>query len=304
MKIYLARNGVQAGPYSLDEVNAMLSSGEVLLDDLMWHSGMDNWARLGDMTQGQPFYQPNSAQATPQSAPTPRPTRGFGDNVDFRPEESPTKQAQKARLDRLYGRKPHPNPVKNVTLRKTNDHEGALTYAKVSERFLAFVINVALYCLAWLPLLMAFWGAMDVNELAKLTNYSDAYAYSQSIAKSVPQTTAVISNLLFMALIFIQLILIVMRGQSFGKLVMGIRVVDEKTHKLPSFGTLLFMRTIFLVLAYTLGTMMMSGLPALIMLTTNYMMANGNPKKQGWHDKMTKTIVVKAHKNQLDKTQG
>ena len=58
MKIYLARNNVQAGPYSIAELNIMLSSGEVLLDDLMWHSGMSAWQKIGDITQNQYVYQP------------------------------------------------------------------------------------------------------------------------------------------------------------------------------------------------------------------------------------------------------
>ena len=48
MQIFLARNNVQAGPYTLDQLNIMLTSGEVVLDDLMWHEGLANWQRLGD----------------------------------------------------------------------------------------------------------------------------------------------------------------------------------------------------------------------------------------------------------------
>lgn len=40
MQIFLARNNVQAGPYTLDQLNIMLTSGEVQLDDLIWH--LDN----------------------------------------------------------------------------------------------------------------------------------------------------------------------------------------------------------------------------------------------------------------------
>ena len=46
MKIYLARNQVQAGPYTLEELNTMLASGEVRLDDLIWHSPMTTWQRF------------------------------------------------------------------------------------------------------------------------------------------------------------------------------------------------------------------------------------------------------------------
>lgn len=35
MQIFLARNNVQAGPYTLDQLNIMLTSREVSLDDLI-----------------------------------------------------------------------------------------------------------------------------------------------------------------------------------------------------------------------------------------------------------------------------
>ena len=46
MQIFLARNNVQAGPYTLEQLNIMLASGEVLLDDLIWHEGLDQWVEL------------------------------------------------------------------------------------------------------------------------------------------------------------------------------------------------------------------------------------------------------------------
>ena len=57
MQIFLARNNVQAGPYSLDQLNIMLASGEVLLDDLMWHEGLDRWQRVGNLTNNQTVYR-------------------------------------------------------------------------------------------------------------------------------------------------------------------------------------------------------------------------------------------------------
>ncbi len=61
MQIYLARNNVQAGPYTLEQVNNMLASGEVLLEDLAWHEGMEEWKVLGELTHGQFFYDPNNS---------------------------------------------------------------------------------------------------------------------------------------------------------------------------------------------------------------------------------------------------
>ncbi|MGS5758424.1 DUF4339 domain-containing protein, partial [Acinetobacter baumannii] len=37
MQIYLARNNQQAGPYTLEQLNQMLASQQVLLTDLAWH---------------------------------------------------------------------------------------------------------------------------------------------------------------------------------------------------------------------------------------------------------------------------
>ena len=59
MQIYLARNQVQAGPYTLEQLNRMLASHEVELSDLMWHEGMEQWRAVGEMTGNTHLYQPN-----------------------------------------------------------------------------------------------------------------------------------------------------------------------------------------------------------------------------------------------------
>ena len=58
MQIYLARNNQQAGPYTLEQVNQMLASQQILLTDLAWHEGMTEWKALGELTQGKLVYQP------------------------------------------------------------------------------------------------------------------------------------------------------------------------------------------------------------------------------------------------------
>lgn len=300
MKIYLARNNVQAGPYTLDELNTMLSSGEVLLDDLMWHSGMSGWVQVGQMTGGRTFYVPVSLQ-TPPTAPTAdtQVRRGFGDNVDFRPEPEPARTS----VDRLYGRTHAPLSTP-VALNKSKD-QPKIEYASILARFGAFAINTGLFLLAILPLMVAFMQVVDVNELSKhADNYAQMQAHIEQLVTKIPATTVAMSNIMLLALIGIQFLLIIMRGQSFGKMVMGIRVVDEKTHKLPKLGTLLFIRTCFLVMVYVIGMTFMSGLPALVMLIANYLIAKNSPTMQGWHDRLGKTLVVKAQPIQLDKTKS
>ena len=317
MKIYLARNNVQAGPYTLDELNRMLILGEVALTDLMWHAGMNEWLPVGQMTGGVYTYQPSVQTPPSPTPPTAKPEqRGFGDNVDFVKDKPEQKRVSVAEL---YGRKPthDPNASQNDEPNRTESNarptkermaslpkdDGMIEYASILARFSAFVINVGLYILALLPLIMAFMQVVDATEIARhAQDYQALYVYIQSLVDKVSKTTVMISNLMLLALLGIQSLLIIMRGQSFGKLVMGIRVVDIKTGKLPSFGTLVFMRTLYLIVLYVIGASVMSGLPAMIMLGANYIMAKGNDKKQGWHDKMTKTLTVKAKPSQLDKT--
>ena len=58
MQIYLARNNQQAGPYSIEQLNQMLASQQVLLTDLAWHQGLTEWKALGELTQGKLVYEP------------------------------------------------------------------------------------------------------------------------------------------------------------------------------------------------------------------------------------------------------
>lgn len=69
MQIYLARNNEQAGPYTLEQVNAMLSNKQIVLTDLAWHEGMTNWLPLGQLTGGKMIYNPNQQKITLPTTP-------------------------------------------------------------------------------------------------------------------------------------------------------------------------------------------------------------------------------------------
>ena len=46
MEIHITRDGQQFGPYTLDDVNAYLASGELDANDMAWHDGMADWLPL------------------------------------------------------------------------------------------------------------------------------------------------------------------------------------------------------------------------------------------------------------------
>lgn len=49
MKIHLAREGLRMGPFTLEQTNRRLASGEVLPTDLAWREGLTQWISLGQI---------------------------------------------------------------------------------------------------------------------------------------------------------------------------------------------------------------------------------------------------------------
>jgi len=323
MQIFLARNNVQAGPYTLDQLNIMLASGEVVLDDLMWHEGLDQWQRVGNLTNNQTYYRPAPIVSADDND-------SIINNVTIFPEDSASstsKDDKAVSLDRLYGKPERPaenakntkldmttnrqyTPNKNVSLNKSaavkaaspkDKVVGNVVLAPIMSRVLATALNGLLYILAILPLVMAL-TKMDV-DYTKFQNIQDmdaAYQYSMTLMESIPSSTLMMSQVMVFGLFALQLVFITLRGQSLGKLITGIRVVDQTTHRLPSFTKLIGMRTLLLFIIYNLLFSFTSFL-GFVVIIVHYYMASKSPENIGWHDKLAKTLVVKADNSQLVK---
>jgi len=323
MQIFLARNNVQAGPYTLDQLNIMLASGEVVLDDLMWHEGLDQWQCVGNLTNNQTYYRPAPIVSADDND-------SIINNVTIFPEDSASstsKDDKAVSLDRLYGKPERPaenakntkldmttnrqyTPNKNVSLNKSaavkaaspkDKVVGNVVLAPIMSRVLATALNGLLYILAILPLVMAL-TKMDV-DYTKFQNIQDmdaAYQYSMTLMESIPSSTLMMSQVMVFGLFALQLVFITLRGQSLGKLITGIRVVDQSTHRLPSFSKLIGMRTLLLFIIYNLLFSFTSFL-GFVVIIVHYYMASKSPENIGWHDKLAKTLVVKADNSQLVK---
>ncbi|MED6317329.1 MAG: RDD family protein [Pseudomonadota bacterium] len=312
MQIFLARNNVQAGPYNLEQLNIMLASGEVLLDDLIWHEGLDQWQRVGNVTNNQTVYRPTGAT-------TPDANDSIINNVTVFPEDtSNTKDNNSISLDRLYGKPErsknvkadmttnrHQTPHNNVslsksTLKKTvadNDKViGDVVLAPIMSRILATAIDWLLLIMAFLPLMLAMRNLGDIPT--SFQSIDAALQYSATLSERIPKATQLMSNVMVFGLIALQLLFIILRGQSLGKLITGIRVVDQTTHRLPSFVKLVVIRTLVLVLIYI---PLSASFIVFIPLAIHYYMASKSPENIGWHDKLAKTLVVKADSSQLVK---
>lgn len=321
MQIFLARNNVQAGPYTLDQLNIMLTSGEVLLDDLVWHEGLDKWQRVGDLTGNQPLYSP---------ANIPTPNDSIINNVTVFPEDSDTnsRDGKNVSLDRLYGKPERPKsntdkntkggmtsnrhhtPNKNVSLNKPGTTKlanskdkvlGDVVLAPIMSRVLATALNGLLYILAIFPLVLALTKMdVDYSKFQDIQNMDAAYQYSMTLMESLPSSTLMMSQVMVFGLFALQLVFITLRGQSLGKLITGIRVVDQTTHRIPSFIKLIGMRTLVLFIIYNLLFSFTSFL-GFVVIAVHYYMASRSPENIGWHDKLAKTLVVKADSSQLVK---
>ncbi|WP_227686276.1 RDD family protein [Psychrobacter immobilis] len=323
MQIFLARNNVQAGPYTLDQLNIMLTSGEVVLDDLIWHEGLDQWQRVGNLTNNQPYYRP-----------APIATEEVNDsiinNVTIFPEDNDAdsnKDKKSVSLDRLYGKPERPaentknskvdmttnrqyTPNNKVSLNKsgaakkisdTDKVIGDVVLAPIMSRVLATALNGLLYILAIFPLVMALTKMdVDYTKFQNIQNMDAAYQYSMTLMESIPSTTLMVSQVMVFGLFALQLVFITLRGQSLGKLITGIRVVDQTTHRLPSFTKLIGMRTLLLFIIYNLLFSFTSFL-GFVVIAVHYYMASKSPENIGWHDKLAKTLVVKADSSQLVK---
>ncbi|WP_262880685.1 RDD family protein [Psychrobacter sp. ANT_WB68] len=323
MQIFLARNNVQAGPYTLDQLNIMLTSGEVVLDDLIWHEGLDQWQRVGNLTNNQTYYRP-----------APIATEEVNDsiinNVTIFPEDNDAdsnKDKKSVSLDRLYGKPERPaentknskvdmttnrqyTPNNKVSLNKsgaakkisdTDKVIGDVVLAPIMSRVLATALNGLLYILAIFPLVMALTKMdVDYTKFQNIQNMDAAYQYSMTLMESIPSTTLMVSQVMVFGLFALQLVFITLRGQSLGKLITGIRVVDQTTHRLPSFTKLIGIRTLLLFIIYNLLFSFTSFL-GFVVIAVHYYMASKSPENIGWHDKLAKTLVVKADSSQLVK---
>lgn len=73
MSIYIGRDGKQEGPYTLEEIRAMLGQGRIRPQMLAWKNGMKEWRMLSEVLEtaegapALPGYNPDGIRTTPAS---------------------------------------------------------------------------------------------------------------------------------------------------------------------------------------------------------------------------------------------
>ena len=253
MQIYLARNNQQAGPYTLEQLNQMLTSQQVLLTDLVWHEGMTEWKALGELTQGKLVYQPIGYNPAP-SEPTP-----------FQNQD-----------------------VHQVKIEKKAALNNEL--ASIPTRVLAKVIDL----LMWLPAAAIpsfFLKAEQFNELSEIQQKmqatdspNQAVQLQQQLFTLIPMEAWQAMFVYILIMLGIQAFMLAKSGQSIGKKLTKIKIVDAETGEKVSLMRAFTLRSfIFIILN-------MLFMPIITIIDHIFALSE---KRQTLHDKLAKTKVVK-----------
>lgn len=251
MQIYLARNNQQAGPYTLEQLNQMLASQQVLLTDLAWHEGMTEWKALGELTQGKLVYQPTGYSA-------------FSANTNT----------------------PYNETIQHIRV-ETKTHE----LASISSRALAKIIDLLL----WLPIAAIpsfFFNEAQYKQLFELQKQMQSAEVASTKAAELQQQLFTLipigawhTMLLYVVIMLaIQAFLLTKFGQSIGKKIVGIRIVDAETNGKVNLTRIFLLRSVVFII---LNLLFMP-----ISTIIDYAFALGQ-KRQALHDKIARTKVIK-----------
>lgn len=263
MQIYLARNNQQAGPYTLEQLNQMLANQQVMLTDLAWHQGMTEWKALGELTQGKSVYQPEGYVAPAVTA------------------ETPVFQSSQ------------PNTVYSQAHTPTTAQKNEL--ASIPSRILAKIVDVLL----WLPatfILTGFFTPEQETRFAELNqefmnvllnSNADAATAQQlqtQMFEMFPSQAWIMTAVYLIIMLAIQAFLIAKSGQSIGKKLTKIKIVDIESGEKPSLLRAFTIRSVFFIF---LNIIFMP-----LSLIIDWAFGLGK-KRQTLHDKLAKTQVVK-----------
>lgn len=258
MQIYLARNNQQAGPYTVEQLNQMLSSQQVLLTDLAWHQGMPEWKTLGELTQGQMIFRPQGYVA-------PQPSAAVS-----------TSNAQ-------------PNKSLEKSIKISKDANNA-QLASLGSRFVAKILDLLL----WIPAVVIpsfFLNESQIIQLVEIqkkmqnaTTSDQVLQLQEQFFSLVPDQAWLAMAVYILVMLAVQAVLLTKTGQSLGKRIAKIQIVDASTGQ-----------PVNLMRAFTLRSLIFITLNIIItpvISLIDFLFGIG-PKRQTLHDKLSKTKVIK-----------
>lgn len=255
MKYHLARGEEQLGTFNDLDVSAGLREGRFKPTDLCWAEGMKDWETLKDHLQ-----ELNPEVVAPSIS------------------EQPSITALRAEV--------------------RQDQVIRLEMASLGQRFAAKMIDFALIIVPlWVVLTMVFDQAF-VEETQKLQN--DPAAMVNAMQKRAEKLQASggmklpLASLVFDTTLIVNVVLLTLRGQTIGKLCLGIQVVRFPDGRRAGFTKALLLRSVlFTILVFT--SFVYFGAVGLALLMADSLMIFRKDRRC-LHDLVADTLVTKRDK--------
>ncbi|MEZ5325066.1 MAG: RDD family protein [Verrucomicrobiales bacterium] len=322
MNIFLARDNNQGGPFSPEQLQEMIHSGTVMKTDMVWHDGMPGWRCIGMVPEYLSLFEASSttvghsAQGTPESktdvapasaaakaAPASTTAASSGDAapIPYNPNGAPPPKAD--------------GPA--VTGFSANERELASRGARLMASLLDGVICILAVWILSAYFLPGGLSLMDLagtgghqgprelvvveNEVGEKTweikpvdgsaalSIADRYNRNELTeaeqAKILHFLMAV--GIVILVILILQVVFLCTKGQSIGKMFLGIRIARD-----PSMAPAKFVHAVLLrsVVPWIINMIpIIGGLFSIV----NVLCIFGADKKC-LHDRIASTAVVKA----------
>ncbi len=254
MKYHLARGEEQLGTFNDLDVSAGLREGRFKATDLCWAEGMPEWQPLGVHLQ----------EVNPEEAAMPPPL-----------PESPSMTALRAEVRQ-----------EQVT---------HLELASLGQRFAAKLIDSTLLIVPLWVILTMFFNPAFVEEIQKLQN--DPPAVMNAMQKRAEQIQSsgdvklAVMSLIFDVTLIFNVVLLTLRGQTAGKLCLGIQVVRSPEGTRAGFIKAVLLRSMLFLILIFAGSLSLGGVGVALLIADSLMIFRKD--RRCLHDMIAETLVTK-----------
>lgn len=251
MKYHLARGEEQLGTFNDLDVSAGLRNGHFKSTDLCWTEGMPEWQTL----------QAHLQEVNPEAVQAPA---------------------------------AEPPAIKALRAEVRQDLEPLPELASRERRFAAKLIDFTLLIVPIGVILTMFFDSAFVEEIQKLQK--DTPAVMAAMQKRAEQVQAsgdvklAIMSLIFDVTLIFNVVLLTLRGQTVGKLCVGIQVVRSPDGARAGFIKAVLLRSLlFLVLIFA-GSLSLGGIGLALLLVDSLMIFRKD--RRCLHDLLADTLVT------------
>lgn len=258
MKYHLARGEEQLGTFNDLDVSAGLREGRFKPTDLCWAEGMPEWLTLRAHLQ----------ELNPEEAAMPPPLA-----------EPPAITALRAEV--------------------RQDQVMRLELASLGQRIAAKMIDLTLIILPLWVVFTMLYDTAFMEETQKLQN--DTAAMMSAIQKRAEKLQEAggmqlpLMSLIFYATLIVNAVLLTLRGQTIGKLCLGIHVVRSSDGARAGFIKAVLLRSVlFFMLIFVLtSSISLGGIGLALLLADSFMIFRKD--RRCLHDLVADTLVTKRN---------